>query len=315
MTASILPFVRSFGVERHQSVTAEEAALVAQTEARRLAIVNRHARTLFGTRSELNRVDDILSDRAETYARSVARFGALGGVAWTPPFAPWLYWVAMLLMLVLEIPVNAAAIDLLRLPEVESVMLATFFAIANIVAAKYTGRALRQWSPDHAPVRTIAIAVIANISLLAGLFALARMRAEAVDGAGSPWAFLVLQLMFYAIALFAAYMQTSPIAEAEQDAAQLRRVERQLRRAWTQRARLARVHNVSLARIQLQVRRAEHECARRVAELRARRWPDVPGATPLEPITTANFQPLDLGEPVDHHPVSIDVLVPARRHP
>lgn len=313
MTASILPFARFAGVERFQSVAAEEAVLVAQTEAQRLVVVERYAPKIFGMRSELNRVDDVLADRADSYARLLHRCGGIGNVAWIPPFAPWIYWTAMLVMVILEIPVNAAAIDLLRLPVAESHMFATFVALANLVAAKFTARAVRQWDVDQAPARSLAIAAIANAALLAGLLALAWMRADAVAGVGSPLAFLALQLMFYTVALLASYFQTPPSAETEQDSAQLRRAEHQLRQTWKERARLARYHNIALARIQSKVRRLEHDCARRIAHCRSRCWAGSPDAEPLEPITQANFQPLELGEPVDHHPVCIDAVVAAHR--
>lgn len=313
MTAAILPFARSHDIERYQSVAADEAVLVAHSESQRLAIVQRHAPALFGLRSELNRVDDALSDRADTYARLLARSGDICETRWAPPFAPWLYWVVMMAMLLLEIPVNAAAIDLLRLPEAESYMLAAFFALANMVAAKYTARTIRQWTPDAMPVRSVAVAAVANIALLFGLLALADMRAEAADGAGSPLTFLVLQLMFYTIALLAAFWQTAPCADTELDGRQLQRAERAFRLCWQQRSRLAIKHNVVLAQIQAQMRREEHACARRVAMLRARRWAEDAADPLLEPITQANFQPIDLGEPVDHHPVSIEDVVPVRR--
>lgn len=313
MTASILPFGRSSDIERHQSVAAEEAALIAAAETRRLALVRRASPTLFGLRSELNRIDDVLCDRANTCSRLLARSGHIGEDRWSPPFAPWVFWLVMGFLLILEIPVNAAAIDLLRLPVAESYMLATFFALGNLIGAKYSGRAIRQWSADMMPVRTCAVAALANMALLGGLLALALLRSDAADGVGGPWAFLALQLMFYAIALLASFLQTPRSAEAEQDELRFRRAERAFRSCWAKRSHIARRHNVVLSQVQASVRRVEHDCARRISLLRARRWVADGDEQCSEPITQANFEPLDLGEPVDHHPVRIEMVVPPRK--
>jgi hypothetical protein len=56
------------GESRWQPVAPEEAVLIASAQAHRLALVQRASPTLFGLRSDLIVMDDILSDRADTDA-------------------------------------------------------------------------------------------------------------------------------------------------------------------------------------------------------------------------------------------------------
>lgn len=312
MTADILTFTPDPETDRCQPMAPEEAAMVATAEGMRMRAVRRAAPRLFGLRSEINRLDAILRDRSEAHARLSAYASDAGRDGWAPPFPPLFYWVFISAMLVLEVPVNAAALDLLRLPALESVMLALFMALANLLAAKYSGRVLRQWNGLREQWRSLGLVAIVNVTLLLALGMTAHLRAEASGHPGSTLSFLALQLLFYAVALIASCLHTPPCAVAEQEHRLLQRAARSVERAWTARARVARRHNVALERLQAELRAIEQACARRVFERRARlaRGPGQVPAFFREPVTAANFQPLDLGRPVDLEPQPLGAVAP-----
>ncbi|WP_448585420.1 hypothetical protein [Thermaurantiacus sp.] len=227
------------------------------------------------------------------------------------------FWTSILVMLALEVPVNAAALDVLRLPALESVMLALFLALANLLAAKYSGRVLRQWVNLRHGRRDLILAGAVNLILLLALATMAHLRARASDQSEATLAFLAMQLLFYAVTLLASFLHTNPSAEAEQEQRLLARSARALGRALRRRARAVRRHNVALERLRAGIRKVERDCARRIFERRARlsRGPVPPPAWFREPITAANFEPIDLGQPVALHPDPLGASIAPATHP
>lgn len=287
MTADILTVTPDAETDRCQPMAPEEAAMVATAEGMRMRAVRRAAPRPLGLRSEINRLDAILRDRSEAHARLSAHASDAGRDGRAPPFPPPFYRAFIGAVLVLEVPVNAAALDVLRLPALESVMLALFIAFANLLAAKYSGRVLRQWNGLLEQWRSLGLVAIVHLTLLLALGMTAHLWAEASGHPAFTLAFLALQLLFYALALIASYLHTPPCAVAEQEHRLLQRSARSVEHAWKARARLARG---------------------------SRRVP----AFFQEPITAASFQPIHLGRPVDLDPqplgaVAPDTMLPTHR--
>lgn len=317
-TAELHRLHPSAAIAGHQRVSPWEAARLAEAQAQRMAEVGAAAPALFAVRSEINRLDDRIRELVEERTLAWRALRDTGARAFVPPFAPFVFWLLIGLMLLLEVPVNAAALDFLRLPQLESWMLALFFGLANLVAAKTTARALRQGARLRGQHAEWAIAAAMNLVLLIAVWHVAELRSSALDGAATASAFVALQLLFYVAALFLSFQQTDPSPAAEQATRHLQRVSRALDGAWRRRARLAGRHNVALERLRARLHAIEHECLRALALHRETSASEGGGAAPdwhAEPLSSALFEPLDFGEPLDEHPAPIGALLQCARRP
>lgn len=282
-----------------------EAERLARAEAERMAVVRASGPRLLALRARLARCDEGLVDLLDQRARARRRLFDENLQPFSPPFAPWVFWTVMLLMLVFEVPLNKAALDMLRLPELEAWMLAFSFGLTNLFAAKATGRALRQACRGDG-IREWVLAGVVNTVLVGAIACVAVQRARDSGAGDELWAFLALQLLFYGVALFLAFQQTNPDRQAEQAYRHLARLEAALARVDRERARVAAAHDevliaggAAVAGIEQQ---ALADIARRRARLAAELGPDCPDwPTPLGPDL---FPPLDLGRPAGPAPTA-----------
>ncbi|MFN3371033.1 MAG: hypothetical protein ACK4Z0_05850 [Sphingomonadaceae bacterium] len=305
MTADILTLASGATGERI-ALSPAEAELLARAETARFRAVERGAPMLASLKARIDRLDSAIADRAETVRRLRTYASSTGLDGWAPPIPGWIFWPVMLVMLLLEIPVNAAALDLLRLPVLESYMLAGFFAIASLLGAKSTARAIRQWRAEDHGRRDLIVAIAVNAVLLVGLALMARLRAEASGEGAATLAFLALQLLFYAVAFVLAWLNTCPDAEAEQEMKRLRHAERALGRAARARTRLVARHNAGLQRLEARLGTIEQDCARRIHRLRARAARGGIAVAQLQPIDPSTFQRLGLGQPIRPEPIVLN---------
>lgn len=282
-----------------------EAARLAEAEAARAAAVRARAGRLAALRNRLARLDEALADLLAQRARARRRILDEGLNPFAPPFAPSVFWAVVAVMLALEVPVNKAALDVLLLPELEAWMLALFLGLANLFAAKATARALRQARRADG-VWPWLLAGFVNALLVAAVAAVAVLRARASGAGDLPWAFLALQLLFYAVALFLAFQQTAPDPAAEQAHRHLARLDRALARADRRRARAAAAHDRALIAASTAVAAVEQAALAAIAARRARvaaeLGPDAPDwSAPLGPDL---FAPLVLGRPAPPSPAA-----------
>lgn len=314
-SAQIIPFARAPD-NAVQQVAPYEARLVARTQQWRVAVGERVGPRLHALRARLNEIDhdltrrlrDLLGLEAEIEAGKLDRF--------MPPFGKVSYLSLVAAMLLLEMPVNKAALDFLRLPERDSYMVALFFALVNFVAAKCTARVFRQEPLGVRGWRAWAVAVLTNTALLSAIYMVGQLRRLEADNAGSSVTFLSLQLAFYMGTLFLSFLVIPPSLEAEQANRRRDAGKAELDGLWKQRERLARVHNQDLEKARLRLLDLEADAEERVAEYRDgnMRFRTEPAPSWFrQSVGTAVWRPLDLGHPVDEHPATIGELIARAR--
>lgn len=305
-------------ISGHQCVAPAEAARIAAAEVERMEAVEAASNGLFAIRSEINRLDARIRECLHEHDLLRRRLCETGARPHVPPFAPWLFWTLIGLMLVLEVPVNAAALDFLRLPALESYMLALFFGLANLLAAKTTARHLRQTPLRRSRTGEWLVVALANGVLLLAVWHVAELRSQSIEGSATASAFVALQLLFYLVAMALSLQQTDPVPAAEQAAGQLARARAELDRNWRRRARLAGRHNVALEQLRARLFAIEQSCLSAMAAARQAQAETCEGSAPewmADPLSTALFVTIDLGEPLDEQPQTIGALVDAARRP
>ena len=191
--------------------------------------------------------------------------------------------------------------------------LGVFNRIFSELAAKTTARVVRQHLWAHGRWPEVAFAVLANGLLVWLLFEVAELRALLSGGGASSMANTLLQLGLYVTVAFVSLLQIPPCPVAEQRLARIGRLERKLHGEgtglWPRRARLADRHNQALADAEARIREAEEDCAERIYQYRdanARARTDAAPPWFRNGIPASLFEPLDLGQPVDPPPASID---------
>lgn len=297
----------------HVAVSPYEANLVAQAAQARLGIARAAATRLATLRASLNRLDDRIASTGAELARLRREAQDAGDRPWQPPIPPVLLWLAIALIFIGEMAIAKAAFDFLEQPELESWLMAGSFALLLLLAAKTTARVVRQHLWAHGRWPELIFAAVANAVILWLLLEVAGLRALLSEGGASSMANTLLQLGLYVAVGFVSLLQVPPCPQAEQRLARIARLDRRLHGAphglWPRRARLADRHNAALADAEARIREAEEDCAVRVYQYRdanARARSDAAPAWFRTPLPAGVFEPIDLGRPVDPHPLPID---------
>lgn len=308
-----------YHVNGHQAVAPYEWNVIEGTNQRRLRVAEQAGAGLAQGRSEINRIDHALAqfsgelDRARTALRSE------GEDEYQAPHGSR-YYIAMLsLLALLEIPVNASALDFLRLLAWESYMLAGFLSITNLIIARGSARILRQSAKNS--WRDWTMFGVTNLALFLALYGVGQLRGDLissqtgqVSGIGIGMTFFLLQVIFYLGAGLLSYFQTPPVVVVEQLAKRISNLRTKLNERWRIRAEMAARYNVILHRAQKSMETMEHDCFQRIAQYRDGNMFGRTTATPkfmTIPITTAVFVPIVLGEFVDEHPASVGMVLEA----
>lgn len=307
MTDSVVPFRPSSGL----LVAPLELRLIAEINQSRVGIAEQAVPQLHGLRARLNEVQHELGIKAgevidiqhEIVGSEVPQF-----------VSPFGWWPKVLIpvMLILELPVNKAALDFLRLPQFESYALAIFFALVNFAAAKSTARVIRQEPFSLSNVRPWAIAFITNLALLYMIFRVAELRSLEASLTTASWTFFALQLAFYLATLFLSYLTIAPSAEDEQLSLRLTKGRAALRSNWRKHAKVAKVYNRLRETTLLRIAKQEEAGLADVAEYRDHNLRARSDAGPSwfsSPIPRTVWRPIDIGEPVDEHPEAIRALI------
>lgn len=309
-TAEIIPFGKSAAAV--QRVAPYEAKLIARTEQWRVAVAERVGPTLHGFRARLNEIDHNLHRRLREVLRLETEIEAGGLNRFMPPFSKRAYRLLIGAMLLLELPVNKAALDFLRLPWLESYALALFFALVNFVAAKCSARVFRQEPFGEQGWRSWAMAATTNLALLVTIFLVGQLRSLEAHQASSAMTFFSLQLAFYVATLFLSFQVIPPSSQAEQLNRRRDAAKAEMTGLWSQRVQIAKAHNHDLERARLRLIDLEADAQERVAEYRDSntRFRTEPAPSWFRHSIGAQiWRPLQLGHPVDEHPATIGDLI------
>lgn len=307
MKESVIPFRPSGGLR----VAPFELRLIAKTNENRVQIAERVKPRLHGLRGQLNEFDHELSVKE---GEVLDYENDIEGSEMPPFVSPFGWWPKALIpvMLALELPVNKAALDFLRLPQFESYALATFFALVNFTAAKSTARVIRQEPFSGRSWRAWAIAGVANVALLYMIYKVAELRSLGIGLSGSSWTFFALQLAFYLATLFLSFLTIAPSAEAEQLDLRLIGARAARRRLWHKRVKVAKVYNREREAAWLKIAKEEESGLADVAEYRdcnLRARDDAGPSWFSSPIPPSVWRPINMGEPVDEQPAAIRAII------
>lgn len=311
-TAEIIPFGNAAAAPPLQRVAPYEAKLIARTEQWRVAVAGRAGPMLHALRSQLNQIDHDLQRRLSDLLRIETQIEAGQLHRFMPPFSRRAYTVLISAMLLLELPVNKAALDFLRLPKLESYALALFFALVNFVAAKCSARVFRQEPFDRPGWRSWAIAAATNLALLVTIFLVGQLRSLESHQASSAMTFFSLQLAFYVATLFLSFQVIAPSREAEQLNRRRDALRTEVNGLWNRRAHIAKTHNEKLEKARLRLIDLEADAQERVAEYRdgnRRARTDAAPSWFRHSIGSNVWRSLDLGHPVDEHPAAMGELI------
>jgi len=307
-TADIIP-MPGVTIVGQQPVSLYEANLVAEAAQRRLDVVSDTAPLLATLRARLNRLDTRIREQAHELSIARRRVREANLRAYSPQFSPRVYWGGVFLAFLGELAIAKAVLDFLEQPETESWMMAVTLGILVFASAKTTAKVVRQHMWRHGRWPEVALAAVANLALIFLFWEVAQLRTMLTGNEATGAANLAIQLVLYLSMVFWSMMQVDPELEAEQLAGRIRKLEAGLDGSiglCKEREGLANQHNAALAKAETNIRTIEEDGAQRVYQYRdanALRRPA--GSTPdwfAQPITSAAFEPLHLGRPVEQHP-------------
>lgn len=325
-----------------QVVAPYEANLIAQAQQRRLAVARSAVRILAGLRASLNRVDHALAHAAQILGE--ARSLGPGKRPYHADFSGIFYWTATIVILSLELALNKGAVEQLRMIPLHAWATAAFVSVMNFLCAKETARVLRRrpWLVGRHPEWLLAL--LATATIMGALYQLGLLRALdmagdalqsgeinislggslAVGGSAvaqqpgavaptSPWVFVLLQGGGYLAVMLLSFFQIDPDEECDQLAKRTRAAEKRLHKLWTQRERLAILHNRTLAAANSHVEEIGHDLQERIsqyrdANMRARGNAELPSFFNVA-VSSEVLKPIELGTMVDEHPRSIGAVV------
>jgi hypothetical protein len=331
-----------------QVVAPYEANLIAQAQQKRLAMARPATRTLAGLRASLNRVDHALAHAAEILAE--ARSAGPGNRPYHADFSGVFYWAATIVILSLELALNKGAVEQLRMIPLHAWATAAFVSMMNFLCAKGTARVLRRrpWLIGRHPEWILAL--VATTTIIGALYQLGLLRAldmagDAIQSGGinislggslagggsaaapqagvatptSPWAFLLLQADGYLAVMLLSFFQIDPDEERDQLSKRTRAAEKRLHELWTQRERLAILHNRTLAAANSDVEEIAHDLQERISQyrdsnMRARGAAELPAFFNFA-VSSEVLKPIELGLMVDEHPRSIGTVVADEHEP
>jgi hypothetical protein len=299
-------------ISGHQPVAPYEAGVILRAEQKRIAVAKPALTAIAGMRSAINKIDFTLTHYASELSAAWQKLGDFEQREYVSEFSGAVYWIAIILILGLEIPLNKSGLDMLGMSDMHAYLVAMFVAAVGFAAAKGSARVLRQ-RPWIAGLRADwVLAVGVNVIVLLMLWQIAALRSADESQKGSALAYLFLQLAGYAAAAWLTYFQIDPIPERELLNRQIDALEARVDRRWKDRATLAKRHNeIVTGTRQALDDVASDACERcyiyRDHNIRARNGGDAPSYFRVA-VPRHAFPPIDLGGLVDEHPDTIGVI-------
>jgi hypothetical protein len=296
----------------HHTVAPMEASFVAQAEQRRLSLAEPVAEQLAGLRSRVNKLDNAIESEARELNAAHERVNAHDQRRYEPEFATRTYWLSMLLLVAIEIPLNAAALDFARLAVWETFVVAAGFGLLNFFGAKAVARVVRQKGWSDRAWRDWSIAACVVIALGFALVQFAQLRQLDPVLGGSARAFLALQVTFFVTVAAVTYFHIDSDAEREQLHRRIASGKRRLNADWQQRAGLAKQYNARRARIELALDAIIHDTHDRIAQYRCGNLLRRPDAGPVwmsRAIPHGVFRAIELPPLIDEEPKAIREII------
>lgn len=293
--------------------------VIAETEGKREALVERFHSDTRGLREAINRIDARIAAVVQGWNALHAERRALGFEDFRPKFAPWLYWLIIGIAAVLEIPLNESALAMLRMGEWETFSTAAFVALLNTVGASLFGSRLRQigWGRPFA-ADWVMLAVVAAVAGLA-MLGITELRSaftafeRGPEAARMGWlGFTAMQALFFAVAVFMSFCMHHHDPKIEQVLRDEGMCRRHLDALLGEREPIAAKFNWILGQTEARLRQTEAKALRLIAEERYEngRARQTPAPSYFQQVVPFNaFRPIVLGRPVDPHPARLDQLL------
>lgn len=295
-------------VADHHVVAPMEASFVAQAEQRRLKLAEPVAEQLAGLSSRVNELDFALEGEARELNAAWHQVNARDRRKYETEFSTRTYWLSMLLVVAIEIPLNAAALDFARLAAWETFVVAAGFGLLNFFGAKAVARVIRQNSWNDRAWRDWAIAACVVTTLGFALVQFAGLRQLDPLLGGSASAFLALQVTFFVTVAAVTYFHVDPDAEREQLHRRIAAGGRRLEKGHRQRAILARHYNARRAKVDLALDAIIHDTLDRIAQYRCGnllRRSDAGPAWMMQAVPRGVFRRIELPPLIDEAPKAI----------
>lgn len=325
-----------------QPVGAYEARQLAGAEQRRVRAAKATKRVLRGLDATVNKLNYSIGHLETELAATRAKIHDRDAREFRSEFGHRTYWFLVAGLLALAMPLDMAAIDFLRLPDSHSFAIALFIGVVTALAAKFTGRVVRQKGWRNQAYRDWALAAAVSVIYACVALAIAGLRHDLGEeaahkiGAGvdpdmlrdlarqvsaGKGAYLVasLQVMSYVAVVAFSFIHTDPDGDREQLTLLAAVQDKRLQQKWNKRIGVANVHNTELADGELSLADIEHDAIERLAEYRDCNMRLRTEPTPeyfRRPLTRALFHPIDLGKPLDAHPREIGEVIgePSKEH-
>ena len=296
--------VEGANITGYQPVCSYAARQLSRAEQRRVRAAKAATGTLKGLHATFNQLDHSIRHQEGELSATRAKIRDRDAREHRSEFSGRAYWSVIGILALLEVPLNTAALDFLRRPEIESLGIALFIGAVTALAAKFTGRILRQNAWRDQAFRDWGMALVFNFIFVFAIFKVAELRGLLAGNASAGTTVLALQLVGYAAMVGFSYAHVDPDGAREQLTRLALAQELRLRRVWGNRGNIAGKYNKTLADTQLALADIEHDAIERVVEYRdynMRHRNDAALEYFRRPVTRALFSPIDLGAPLDAH--------------
>ena len=127
-------------------------------------------------RARINRIDQDLSAALEAYTVSHRAHRAKGLAGFQPKFGGAGYWLLLGLVYLLELPLNASALEIWQFDDLEKYMVATALSLVFLLVASAFGRALRHFTTRRPDWMGVGVSVVTVAGLCAAVAAFTDLR-------------------------------------------------------------------------------------------------------------------------------------------
>lgn len=295
-----------------QPVGPYEARQLASAEQRRVGAAKATKRILRGLDATVNKLNYNVRHLESELAATRAKIRDRDVREYRPEFSAKTYWLLVAGLLALEVPLNMAALDFLRQPESHSLAIALFVGVVSALAAKFTGRVLRQKAWSDKAYRDWSLVALFNITFALAIWKIAELRGLLAGNASAGMTVAFLQIASYVAVVALSFIHIDPDGDREQLTRLAAVQDERLQQKWDQRVTVANRHNTELADGELKLADIEHDAIERLAEYRdcnMRRRTEPAPEYFRRPLTRALFEPIDLGKPLDAHPREIGEVI------
>jgi hypothetical protein len=293
----------------YQPVSPSDARYIARTEQWRQRLAKSKRGMLARRRAAINQLDERIEHLASVLTATRAKIGALDAHEFRPELKPRTYRFLTAGLVLLETPLNKLALDFLRLAEVDSYIIAFFIALTTALAAKFTGRVLRQKAWRE---RDWCLLVLYNVVFALAIWKIAELRGELAGNASAGATVAVLQAAAYLGVVALSFAHVDPDGRREQFTRLAAVQDQRLDAERDRRCRLASHYDTILAAAEHALAEMEHDCIERIVLYQEynTRWRSEPAPEYFRrPLTRQLFEPIDLGEPLDAHPREIGEVI------